>query len=241
MRDKLAPTRIALLLGMLLTMASLALGQDPPAQAEAVSEKISSVKVGGRVSGEATLQNAEKLVVILLAGWSDTLSSDIAAGMAPMVPLHSGKVEHIMTTTALSKETPWTGLFEFRDVAPGEYQAVALRLKEGAESGAAIAEGERIVVRDRDIANLELAISPLPIDQPGRRHGGAEEREASIIENIGRPRPEPPPVFRPQPPRGPTITHPPIFTGGNTTKKTVLGHIIVGLSIAAAVLTFTKW
>jgi hypothetical protein len=182
-----------------------------------------------------------------MPGWSEKLSADIAAGTAPVIQLQSGMLERVVATPPgrTNPEGP-TGSFEFRNIPPGEYQAVAIRVRDGGVSGAAVAESSRVIVEERDIADLELKLTPLPIDQPGRRHGGALEREAEVMNPTIL---DPPAriVIAPPPPRTRPVGNPggvPVrfpTSSGKTTKKDILGHIFVGVGIAVLTMTFTKW
>jgi hypothetical protein len=247
MRDRLVLALIVVTLGTLFT-CPLAFGQEQPTPkpaAEPLTATERTVTVAGRVLGEPPLQNAEVLAVMLLPGWSETLSSDIAAGTAPMVTLQSGRMERVVAApSGVDQQNRRTVTFEFRNVPPGEYQPVAVRIKPDAESGAAIAEGVRLIVADRDIADVELEVTALPLDQSGKRHGGAEDREAAVLDPAVRRRididvAQPGPIRRPIGPAGPG-RFPPVSTSSGSTKKDILSHILFGLSVAAAVFVVTR-
>ncbi|HEX4997892.1 MAG TPA: hypothetical protein VFY29_06685 [Terriglobia bacterium] len=229
MREMLGSAPRWIVFGILMASCPFARSQD-------VSELKSSpdlqafVNVGGYVLGETALQREEKLVVMLLAGWSETLSSDIASGSEPTVNLESGIVETLVAPVSQAQQRRGVaGSFRFREIPPGDYQPVVLRIRDGAISGVAIGDGARTTVGADNIADLELTLKSSPAAVAGTRHGGAVEREASVL--------EPP---RPPAPRFPggigrTVPQP----AGNG-KKDLLGHIIVGLGIAASVFVFMK-
>jgi hypothetical protein len=231
MRNRFFLTRIILALGLWLALNNPAWSQDSPAQ-EALPANDRTVTVAGLVRGPATSQETGALAVLLLPGWSEALSSDVAAGTAPTVLLQSGRMElaPAQSDKAAPAQRPWA--FEFRNVPPGEYQAVVIRLKDGADAGAAIAVSNRVVVAGTDIADLNIEITAR-LDPVRARQGSAAKREAAVIGTITRPPPDmigaqptvPAPL--PQPARG--------------RKREILEQVLVTAGVVAAMVAFSMW
>jgi hypothetical protein len=236
MRNGFVLTRIFLFIAMLLTPNAWIWAQEAaPESVSSLGEQ--SVTVAGRVLGQASLKDAEALAVLLLPGWSEALAAELAAGRAPMILLDAGRTERIASASAAGPGRP-TAPFEFPNVRPGEYQAVAVRIEKGAERGAIIAVGNRVVVADHDIKDIELEISALPSETAGQRQGGARNREAAVLDTVNRPISDtltPPHIG----PIGTAPSPPPL--NGASRKKEVLEQILVGVGIVAAMVAFSLW
>jgi hypothetical protein len=227
MSKRVVLTRVLLILELLLLSNALAWGQELPAPSQ-LPPIDQTVTVSGRVLTSGPLDGADVLAVVLLPGWSEALNSDIAAGTGPIVSLQAGRMERVVTPSRS---------FEFRNVSSGEYQAVAVTIKQGAEVGAAIAVSDRVVVTGRDIPDLVLEITASSPIQPRKRQGGATNREAAVLDTANKPdvnlspASSSPPISR---------TPYPTSSGRSSKKKELIENIIV-LGVMGAFTFFSMW
>jgi hypothetical protein len=215
MAPLLPSLRRALAAVLIFALTTTAFGQDPrPSEGGPTPPSVS-----GHLQGQVALKAGESVVILLMAGYSDTLSTQIAQGVGPAISLSGGRSGQILAPGAARTEAGELGRFEFRDVAPGEYQVVAVKLADAGMTGTAIAEGPRLVVGDESVREIQLTVVEKPEPPAPPLRGGADGREPSVLD----PSIHPPLV---------TVIPPPRAVGGGvyksstSKKKEFLGALI---------------
>src|SRR5262245_9008094 len=128
MRKRFVLTRILLIPGALLCGSVSVWGQEtsavqegPAVQGTPAVQELSlsqrAAMVSGRVFGHGPLENSETVAVLLLPGWSETLSADIIAGRSPVVLLDTGRLERVVAAQPSVTAPPREALaFVFQNI-----------------------------------------------------------------------------------------------------------------------------